>query len=465
MRWILELALGAGWLVAASDGAAAQDPVPVVAPTDPAAKPEGEAPPDEGTKPGGLLGIAEREAARSAKVLRDRILASLRNWTLKHELEADRGRDILLSVVNCGPDAVPVLLSFVRAAAAAKGETAIVQPAARALAGLFDRTKNNPQILHDLTEAVKDAPAPIRVDVLIALEGIDHKIVYDFACPQLGDESVSVRGAAVRALGKQKSHAPEVAKLLRAHLQTDKGVWIEALRALYGLGDKSSVDLAQSVLATSQDAHLVAVALRTVAEFGGKAALSPLEPLLDANRPSSFDDTLLKVVVDAVAKIGLREIDAKRRAEEILANCMKLHTNVNVREHALWALGPYQNADALKKLEEPILKDVDANRRSNPARSNLNNYVQLAESRLQFESWTKAIDALKKAREEDDKQFRATYIEELTSVALCGLDKFDQSRKILEKLSPEERVKLLGLYPVLEKMAKDPKYRDLFIEK
>jgi hypothetical protein len=144
---------------------------------------------------------------------------------------------------------------------------------------------------------------------------------------------------------------------------------------------------------------------------------------------------------------------------------MKLHTNVNVREHALWALGPYQNADALKKLEEPILKDVDANRRSNPARSNLNNYVQLAESRLQFESWTKAIDALKKAREEDDKQFRATYIEELTSVALCGLDKFDQSRKILEKLSPEERVKLLGLYPVLEKMAKDPKYRDLFIEK
>jgi len=269
----------------------------------------------------------------------------------------------------------------------------------------------------------------------------------------------------VRALGKQKSHAAEVAKLLRAHLQTDKRVWIEALRALYGLGDKSSVDLAQSVLATSQDAHLVAVALRTVADFGGKAALSPLEPLLDANRPSSFDDTLLKVVVDAVAKIGLREIDAKRRAEEILANCMKLHTNVNVREHALWALGPYQNADALKKLEEPILKDVDANRRSNPARSNLNNYVQLAESRLQFESWTKAIDALKKAREEDDKQFRATYIEELTSVALCGLDKFDQSRKILEKLSPEERVKLLGLYPVLEKMAKDPKYRDLFIEK
>jgi HEAT repeat protein len=464
MRWILELALGAGWLVAVSAGAAAQEPAPVVAPSDPAAKPEGEAPPDQGTKPAGLLGIAEREAARSSKVLHDRILASLRNWTLKHEIEADRGREILLSVVNCGPDAVPVLLSLVRTAVAAKGEAAIVLPAARALAGLFERTKN-PQILHDLTEAVKDAQAPIRVDVLVALEPIDHKIVYDFACPQLGDESVSVRGAAVRALGKQKSHAAEVAKLLRAHLQTDKAVWLESLRALYGLGDKSSVDLAQSVLATSQDAQLVAVALRTVADFGGKAALAPLDSLLDANRPSNFDDTLLKVVVEAVAKIGLREIDAKRRAEEILVACMKSHSSVNVRDRALWTLGPYQNAEALKRLEDPILKDVDANRRSNPARSNLTNYILLAESRLQFETWSKAIDALKKAREEDDKQFRTREIESLTAIALSGLDKFDQARKILEKFTVEERVKLLGDYPVLEKMARDPKYRDLFIEK
>ena len=110
-------------------------------------------------------------------------------------------------------------------------------------------------------------------------------------------------------------------------------------------------------------------------------------------------------------------------------------------------------------------KDIDANRRSNPARSNLTNFIQLAESRLQFEAWTKAIEALKKAREEDDKQFRATWIESLTAVALCGSDKFDQARKILEKLSVEERVKLLASYPVLEKMARDPKYRDLFIEK
>jgi len=234
MRWILELALGAGWLVAVSAGAAAQDPAPAAAPSDPAAKPEGEAPPDQGTKPGGLLGIAEREAARSAKVLRDRILASLRNWTQKHDLEADRGREILLSVVNCGPDAVPVLLSFVRAAVAAKGEAAIVQPAARALAGLFDRTKN-PQILHDLTEAVKDAPAPIRVDVLIALESIDHKIVYDFACPQLGDESVSVRGAAVRALAGRLAAKPEIA----VHMTKTQ---LRAYAQRASLGDVSEAD-------------------------------------------------------------------------------------------------------------------------------------------------------------------------------------------------------------------------------
>src|SRR5262249_41953711 len=160
---------------------------------------------------------------------------------------------------------------------------------------------------------------------------------------------------------------------------------------------------------------------------------------LDANKPSSFDDTLLKVVVEAVQQIGLREIDAKRRAEEILVLCMKNHPNVNVRDRALWTLGPYQNAEALKKLEEPFLKDIDANRRSSPARSNLTNFITLAESRLQFEAWTKAIEALNKAKDEDDKQFRASWIESLRAVALCGLDKFDQARKILDKLSPEER--------------------------
>src|SRR5262249_39191843 len=156
----------AGWFVAAPDGVSAQSPAPTTAPNDPSAKVDGPAPANEGTNGSGLLGIAEKEAARSAKALRDRVLASLRNWTLKHDLEADRGREILASVVNCGPDAVPVLLAFVKAAVAGQGEAAIVQPAAHALAGLFDRTKNA-QILHDLCEAVKDGAAPLRVDVLV----------------------------------------------------------------------------------------------------------------------------------------------------------------------------------------------------------------------------------------------------------------------------------------------------------
>jgi HEAT repeat protein len=459
MRRILVLLGGAAWLVAASGGARAQDPAATTPPATAPAKSEDAAPANEGTKSGGLLGIAEKEAARSAKVLRDRILAALRKWTLKHDLEADRGKEILDSVVNCGPDAVPVLLSFVRAAVAGQGETAVVLPASRALAGLFERTKNA-QILHDLLEAVKDAPAPIRVDVLAALETLDQKSVFDFASPLIGDDNVAVRTGAVRALGRQKSHAAEVTRLLRAHLQTDKAVWIESLRALRELNDKTSVDLAQSVLVSSQDPLLVAVALRTVAEYGGKAALPGLESLLD--HPSNFDDTLLKVVVDAVQQIGLREIDAKRRAEEILVACMKNHPNVNVRDRALWQLGPFQNAEALKKLEEPMTKDIDANRRSSPPRSNLTNYVSLAEWRLRFEAWTKSIEALNKAKDEDDKQFRASWIESLRAVALCGLDKLDQAKKILEKLSIEERLQLLNSYPVLEKMAKDPKYRELF---
>jgi plasmid stability protein len=410
----------------------------------------------------GLLGIAEREAARSSKLLRDRILGSLRQWVLQHEGTADRGRSLIESVVNGGPDAAPVLLGFVNAAAAGQGEASIVQPAARALVGLVDRTHNE-KLLHELAEATKGAPPAIRIDVLAAFETIDHRTVVDYAAPMLDDENPMVRVAAVRALGQQKSHAAEVAKLLRPQLQKEKGPSVDALRALHDLGDKQSVDLAQGVLGSSQDVQLVGVALRFVSDFGGKGALAPLELLLDPNRPSPFDDALLKQAVDAVQKIGLREIDAKTKASEILVNCMNKHPAPNVRDRACWQLGPYQSADALKRLEDPVAKDILANSKASPSRSNTNNFINLAEFRLRFEAWSKAMDALKKAKEEDDRGFRTSYIENLKAVAYCGLDKFEPARKILvETVSPEERMKLLSEYPILEKMARDSKYHDLF---
>jgi hypothetical protein len=120
------------------------------------------------------------------------------------------------------------------------------------------------------------------------------------------------------------------------------------------------------------------------------------------------------------------------------------------------------NETALKRLEDPVLKDIVANKKATPSRSNTNNYIYLAESRLRFEIWSKAIEALNNAREEDEKGFRTSYIESLRAVAQCGLDKFQPAKKILDTMTPEERVKLLGEYPVLEKMARDSKYHDLF---
>src|SRR5262245_1077674 len=124
--------LGVVILLALARQTPASAPAPAPAPAE-----KGDPPTEKG-----LLAIAEREASRSAKVLRDRILAGLRQWVEKHEIAADRGKGLIDSIVNNGPDAVPVLLGFVNVAAAGQGDASIVQPAARALVGLAAKSQN-----------------------------------------------------------------------------------------------------------------------------------------------------------------------------------------------------------------------------------------------------------------------------------------------------------------------------------
>jgi HEAT repeat protein len=407
----------------------------------------------------GLLGIAEREAARSAKLLQDRTRDLLRQWVMQHQLAADRGKSFIDAVVNSGPDAAPLLLGFVNVAAAGQGDASIVQPAARALVGLAAKTQNQ-KLLKSLADATKGAPASIRADVLAALESIDDEIVVAYASPMLDDETPNVVTAAIRALGQQKSRAAEVAKLLRPQFQKEKGSPVELLKALYILGDRPSVDLALGALGGSQDPQLVTISLQFAATYGGKNALGPLEALLGPNRASNLDDALLRLAVDAVQTIGLREIDSKSRAQEILVSCMNKHPSPSVRDRACWQLGPYLNDAALKRLEEPVLKDIAANSKATPSRPNTSNYINLAEYRLRFESWSKAIEALNKAHDDDEKGFHAREIDKLRAVALCGQDKLPAAKKILETLTAEERAGLFSSYPVLEKLLQ--KYRDLF---
>jgi hypothetical protein len=119
-----------------------------------------------------------------------------------------------------------------------------------------------------------------------------------------------------------------------------------------------------------------------------------------------------------------------------------------VREWARWQLGPFQNDEALKSLEEDILKEIRSGKGGSSNTAEL--WITLAEDRLQFEQWAKAIEALKRAQTEDQP------------VALCGQGKHPSAEQILRTMAAEDRGALLEKYPVLERMAKDAKYRDLF---
>ncbi len=414
----------------------------------------------EARPPKGLLGIAEAEANRTARVLREKILGALRTYALQHETASDRGKEQLDLIVQNGADAAPILVEVLRDIAGGTKDSAWAGPASRALAAIFDRTKNA-AIMKSLADVARSGNAIVRAGVLEGLESLDHPMAIEIVAPLLQEQDAALQAQVVRVLGRQKSSSESVSRLLLPLLKQEGAPAAETLMALLQLGDRGGVEAAQTWLAKSADPALLGVAIRYLSELGGKNSLPALRGLLVTHGAQGLPDALLKRAVDAVQRIGLREVEAKKPAEELLVDVFKKHPAFAVRDWARWQLGPYQNDEALKSLEAPVLDSIK-NDRSGRGVADL--WIELADDRLQFEQWGKAAEALNKAQAEDDKGFRIDRIEPKRAVALCGLQKFAAAEKILRGLPAEEREKLLEKHPVIERMGKDPAFREKFRE-
>jgi len=445
MRMILDLFL----MLPAAAPAPQEAPAPEAAPAA-----------EEGAAPRSLLAIAEIEAERSRRLLKERINGSLRSYALARDTAADRGRSHLEAIVQSGADAVPLLLDLLRGVGSGATDASFAGPSARALSGIFDRTRSV-AILKGLADIVRSGSGTVRAGVLEGLESLDHPMVIEIVGPLLSEQDPALRTQVVRVLGRQKSSAEFVGKLLRPLLAQEGAPFAETLRALLELGDRGGLEAAQGWVARTSDPLLLGESIRYLAELGGKAQLPALSDLLTRSTQNP-PDSALKRAVDAVQRIGLREVDARKDAEYILLQVFKRHSSFGVRDWARWQLGPFQNSEALKSLEDQIGATIRANDRSGRGGNNADAYLSLAEYRVQFEQWDKAVEALKKAQSEDEKGLRAQSIEPLRAVALCGMDKYAAAEKILRTLTADECADLLKRHPVLERMLKDAKYRDLF---
>jgi hypothetical protein len=444
------------WLLSASACAAT-----AIAQTQPVVDaPPAAAPPVAPDAPRGLLPVAEAEAARSTGAMKERILGMLRNFATQRDTAADRGKGFLDNVVLLGPDAVPLLLDVLRDVDKGSFDAAYAGAAARALCGIFERTKNK-AILASLSEAVQASGPAVKAGALEGLETLDHPQVVDIVSPLLESKDPSLRARAVRVLGRQKGSAELVGGLLKPLLSQQGAPWADVVSALRALEDESALDLVHGMVAKSEELPLLLAGVGYVSDLGGRTSIEPLRSLL--MRPgSTLPETLLKQAVDAVQAIGLRETDAHSPAEQLLVETFKKlrESKKVVSDHARWQLGPYKNDEALKSLEDEIDAAIAMNRRVD--QPNTMRYLELAGDRLHFESWGRALDALKKAKEEDSRKLRTSDIDELKAVALCGQQKYSQSKALLQEIHPDRRFELLQTYPVLQKMAKDPNYKDLF---
>jgi len=433
-----------------------------------AALPAQDAPPAPPTEPPrttveaprGLLAVAEAESARSARALRDSIRVRLRNFAETQDTAADRGKGLLDSVVILGPDAVPLLLEVLRDVERGALDASFAGAAARALCGIYERTKNR-EILAALEQAVQKSGPAVRHGALDGLAQLDDSHVVDIAVPLLAAGDPALVARAVRVLGRQQASAEAVGAQLRLLLAQQGAPLAEVVAALDALADVAALDAVHGMTAKADDPALLLACVRYLARHGTRASVPPLGKLL--LRPDgALSDVLQKQGIDAVQTIGLRFSDAQAPAVDLLLEIWrKLRTNrLVVANWARWQLGPFKNEEALRSLEDEVEEAIATNRKMRS--SNLARYIEQAKNRLRFEAWSKALSALDKAADEDSRKNRSDEIKELRAVALYGHGKPTSAEDILHEISIERRLALLQEYPVLQKMAREPRFKDLF---
>jgi 3-deoxy-D-manno-octulosonate 8-phosphate phosphatase KdsC-like HAD superfamily phosphatase len=410
--------------------------------------------------PRGLLAVAEMEAARSARALRDSIRARLRNFAQAQDTAADRGKGLLDSVVTLGPDAVPLLFEVLRDVDRGALDASFAVAAARALCGIYDRTKNK-EILAALEKSVLDSGPAVRHGALEGMAQLDDPHVVDIAVPLLASNDPTLVARAVRVLGRQQASAEAVGAQLRPLLQQQGAPLAEVVAALDSLTDLAALDSVHGMVAKADDPALLLACVRYLSRHGTRASVAPLgKLLLRAEGPLS--EVLLKQGVDAVQVIGLRHSDAQAGAIDLLLEAWrKLRSSkIEVSNYARWQLGPFKNEEALKSLEDEVEEAIANNKKMRS--SNLGRYIELAKDRLRFEAWGKAVSALDKASDEDTRKNRIDEIKELRAVALYGQGKPTGAEALFHEMAIERRLALLQEYPILQKMAREPRFKDLF---
>ncbi len=454
------------WLVVgaslgASAGATATAQQPAHDPAQKPPAPAAPAPPRDETGPRGFLPIAEAESARASKAMREKILGLLRSFAQNHDNAPDKGIGFLVNIVQLGADAVPLLFEVFGEVDHGTFDAAYASAAARVLVGIFDRTNRAP-ILKGLADVVRTGGPAVKAGVLDGLELLDHAMVVEIAEPLVESGEPSLRAHAALVLGRQKSNAEAVGNLLRPLLQQQGAPLPELIQALRQLGDRPTLETVHGFLASkSEDPLLLLECVRYASDIGGRTSIPPLRSLL-LRLPSTLPEPLLRQAINAVQAIGLRESDSKSGCQELLLEThKKLHdSRPPVADHARWQLGPFGNEEALTSLEDEIEKVITINKTLK--QSNLSRYIELSTDRLHFLAWSRALDALKKAEAADTRKLQTSDIEGFRGVAYCGQDRLSQAENSLRDVHPATRLELLKRYPVLEKMAKDPKYRYLF---
>ena len=433
-----------------------------------AALPAQDAPPATPTEPPraaseaprGLLAVAEAESARSARALRDSIRVKLRSFAQSQDTAADRGKGVLDSVVILGPDAVPLLLEVLRDVDRGALDASFAGAAARALCGIYERTKNR-EILAALEKAVQESGPAVRHGALDGLAQLDDSHVVDIAVPLLAGGDPLLVARAVRVLGRQQASAESVGAQLRPLLTQQGAPLAEVVAALDSLSDLEALDAVHGMAAKADDPGLLLACVRYLAHHGTRASVPPLGKLL--LRPEgALSEVLLKQCVDAVQTVGLRHSDAQAGAIDLLLETWrKLRTSkLEVANHARLQLAPFKNEEALRSLEDEVETAIATNKKMK--QSNVGRYIELARYRLRFEAWGKALSALDKATDEDTRRNRIDEIKELRAVALYGQGKPTGAEAILHEVPIERRLALLQEYPVLQKMAREARFKDLF---
>ena len=426
------------------------------APTDEAVGGEPEPAAEVQARQWDLLGIAKAEGAKLHRRNRQRIEEILDGVIRTSEWSKVQAQRELEKTLALGANAVPVLIEILNEDPESPKDIpkhiARVGYSTGALILIFEATERG-SILDSVQASLKSASPPLAVSILTGLRRLDHPRVYAMAQPLLQSNDKEVRDAAILVMAQQTN--PSVAEQLRPLLKDPTVNQSYVIYALHQQRDASSEVDVHRVWVQTNDAEVKQRAVEFFHDCGTQESLSMLvsglfHPENEANTP------LRQKILSAVQAIGLRGSDeAKSVAEQILVRAMDEIKVYKLTRSAANLLAPFGNEVAYQRLLASTATAL-AREPNSPA-------LLLDQARLQllFERWKDAMTSITKAERADEKRAYSGEIANYKVVAQCGLSQYAKAERSLRKAS-QTGAELLALWPVLQKMAEQARYRPLF---